>query len=76
MINSPLLMQPLLDTVVIAKLCMIVFPLQTSSQLVYSPTSNKSTWKVHNHRSHYNYFRIVNVEKYSVSILCNIMRCI
>ena len=27
---------------------------------------NKSTWKVHNPRSHYNYLRIVNFEKYTV----------
>ena len=32
--------------------------------------SNKNTWKVHNPRSHYNYLRIVNVEKYTVFQYC------
>ena len=37
---------------------------------------DKSTWKVHNPRCHYNYLRIVSVEKYTVlvggfNISCN-----
>ena len=34
---------------------------------------NKSTWKVHNPRGHYNYLRIVSAEKYTVFVVSIIM---